>query len=54
MAGPVRVPEQAGLGKAKITLSFRDGNEGKAAPATFAIPIVEAQPKHKLEKRTLP
>jgi hypothetical protein len=35
----VRVPEQAGNGKAKVTLSFPDWKEGKVIPATVEIPI---------------
>jgi hypothetical protein len=41
----VRVPDEAGSGKAKVTLSFADWKEGKVAPATFEVPIVEAGAK---------
>jgi hypothetical protein len=35
----VRVPEGVGKGKAKITLSFPDGKEGKVTPATVEVPV---------------
>jgi hypothetical protein len=38
----VGVPDEAGNGKAKVTLSFPDWREGEVAPATFEVPIVEA------------
>jgi hypothetical protein len=38
----VRVPEEAGSGKAKVTYSFDGWKEGKVAPATIEIPIVDA------------
>jgi hypothetical protein len=41
----VRVPEEAGLGKAKITLSFPDWKEGRVAPATYEVTVVDAEPK---------
>jgi len=41
----VRVPAEAGEGKAKVTLSFPDWKEGKVAPATFEIPVVEPAKK---------
>ena len=39
----MRVPEGAGKGKAKATLSFPDWKEGKVAPATFELPILEPE-----------
>jgi hypothetical protein len=39
----VRVPSEAGNGKAKITLTFPDWKESKVAPATFEVPIVDAK-----------
>jgi hypothetical protein len=39
----VRVPDEAGLGKAKVTLSFPDWAEGQVAPATFEVPIAEPE-----------
>ncbi len=39
----MRVPDQAGKGKAKITLSFPDWNEGNVAPAQFEVPIIEPE-----------
>jgi hypothetical protein len=38
----VRVPKEAGNGKAKVTLSFPDWKEGKVEPATFEIGIGKA------------
>jgi hypothetical protein len=37
----VRVPEEAGKGKAKVTLSFAAWKEGKVAPGTFEVPIAD-------------
>jgi hypothetical protein len=37
----VRVPDEAGLGIAKMTMSFEDWKEGKVAPATAEVPVVE-------------
>jgi hypothetical protein len=39
----VRVPDEAGLGIAKMTMSFDDWKAGKVAPATVEIPIVETK-----------
>jgi hypothetical protein len=36
---PVRVPEEAGNGTAKVTLSFPDWKEGKVAPSIVKIPL---------------
>jgi hypothetical protein len=41
----VRVPEAAGKGKAKVTLSFPDWKDGRVGAATFAIPIAETVEK---------
>src|SRR5262249_5731679 len=41
----VRVPAEAGKGKAKVTLSFPDWKEVKICPATFELPIVEFRPE---------
>jgi hypothetical protein len=38
----VRVPDEAGSGNAKVTVSFPGWKEGKVAPATFELPIAEA------------
>jgi hypothetical protein len=40
----VRVPEDAGKGKAKVMLSFAAWKEAKVAPATFELPIEDAAP----------
>jgi hypothetical protein len=37
------VPPDAGNGKAKITLSFPDWKEGKVAPTTLQVPIVDGK-----------
>jgi hypothetical protein len=38
---PVRVPKDAGQGKAKITLSFPAWTDGQVVPATVEVPIVD-------------
>jgi hypothetical protein len=38
----VRVPDEAGAGKAKITFSFDAWKEGKVASTTIEVPIIEA------------
>jgi hypothetical protein len=43
----VRVPEQAGVGEAKVTLSFDAWKEGKVAPSTVTIPVREPEPDKK-------
>jgi hypothetical protein len=43
----VRVPADAGKGKAKVTVSFPAWKEGKVAPATFELPILEKAPPGK-------
>jgi hypothetical protein len=35
----VRVPSDAGNGKAKVTLSFPDWEDGKVTPVTFEVAI---------------
>jgi hypothetical protein len=37
----VRVPDEAGNGKAKVRLSFPDWKDGEVASATFELPIAE-------------
>ena len=39
----MRVPEEAGNGKAKVTYSFDAWKEGKVRPTTIEIPIKEAE-----------
>ncbi len=41
----VRVPEEAGLGVAKVHLSFDAWKAGHVAPATLEVPLVEPKPK---------
>lgn len=45
----MRVPDEAGAGKAKVTLSFADWKGGKVSPATFEVAIVD--PDHKAETK---
>jgi RNA polymerase sigma factor (sigma-70 family) len=42
--GPVPVPADAATGKAKVTVSFPAWKAGKVAPATFAVPVIDAPP----------
>jgi len=37
---PVRVPDEAGNGSAKVTVSFPDWKEARVAPATYRLRIV--------------
>ncbi|HEV3258344.1 MAG TPA: sigma-70 family RNA polymerase sigma factor [Gemmataceae bacterium] len=39
--GPVRVPNEAGVGKAKVTFSFGAWKGAKVAPTTVEIPVVQ-------------
>jgi RNA polymerase sigma factor (sigma-70 family) len=48
--GPVRVPDEAGLGVAKVAMTFADWKEARVAPATAEIPVVDTAP----EKNTKP
>jgi hypothetical protein len=41
--GPVRVPDEAGSGMAKLTFSFQKWREGKVASSTLELPIVEPE-----------
>jgi hypothetical protein len=45
----VRVPEEAGLGKAKVTFSFDSWKEGKVAPSSVEIPVAQPKPEKKTE-----
>ncbi len=38
----MRIPDAAGKGAAKVTLSFPDWKEGKVTPAAVKIPIEES------------
>jgi hypothetical protein len=42
--GPVRAPDEAGLGIATLKLSFPDWKEGRVVPATAEIRVVERGP----------
>jgi hypothetical protein len=48
---PVRVPEEAGEGKAKVTLSFPDWEGAKVAPATIDVPIQSPEPAEESRPR---
>jgi hypothetical protein len=43
----VRAPAEAGKGKAKVKLSFEAWKEGKVAPATLEVPVVDGGPQAK-------
>jgi WD40 repeat protein len=47
----VRVPDEAGPGSAKVTLSFDAWKEGQVAPSTATVPVVEPRPKEKVAQR---
>ena len=40
----MRVPEEAGLGMAKVTFRFDGWKEGRVAPATIELPVVRPKP----------
>jgi hypothetical protein len=42
--GPVRVPNEVGVGEAKVTLSFDTWKEAKVAPSTITILVREPEP----------
>jgi hypothetical protein len=48
--GPVRVPEEATLGKAKVTFSFDAWKESHVAPSTWEFTVVKADDKKTVEK----
>jgi hypothetical protein len=48
--GPVRVPAEATLGKAKVTFSFDAWKEGHVAPSTWEYTVVKPEPKDKEKK----
>jgi hypothetical protein len=41
--GPVQVPPEAGLGKAKVTFSFETWTEGRVRPSTAELPVVDSE-----------
>jgi hypothetical protein len=41
----VRVPDDAGVGKAKVAFSFDAWKGAKVAPSTVEIPVVEPEEK---------
>jgi hypothetical protein len=41
--GPVRVPQEAGLGKAKVTFPFETWTEGRVRPSTTELPVVDSE-----------
>jgi hypothetical protein len=48
----VRVPEQAGNGKAKVTVSFPDWKEGKVAPAELEVALAPGAKSSTVQTRT--
>jgi RNA polymerase sigma factor (sigma-70 family) len=48
--GPVRVPEEAGTGKARVTFSFDAWKGAKVAPTTVEIPVEDLQEEKKGDK----
>jgi hypothetical protein len=47
----VRVPDEAGLGKAKVTYSFDAWKEGKVAPSAIELPVVTPEPPKKAQAK---
>lgn len=41
----MRVPSEAGKGKAKVTLSFPDWKDVHVYPATYEVPVVDPEPR---------
>jgi hypothetical protein len=41
----VRVPDEAGIGMAKVAVSYPNSKVGPVAPTTFEIPIKDPPPK---------
>jgi hypothetical protein len=41
----VRVPENAGIGIAKVTLAYPGWKDRRVTPAMFEIPVKDASPK---------
>jgi hypothetical protein len=41
----VRVPDEVGLGMAKVKLSFSDWREGQVVPAIVEMRVVDEEPK---------
>ena len=42
--GPVRVPEDIGVGKAKMTISFPDWKGAKVTAMTVEVPVKDPEP----------
>jgi len=47
----VRVPDDAGHGKAKVTYSFDAWKEGAVAPSTIKIPVKGPSVEEKTDKK---
>jgi hypothetical protein len=47
----VRVPDDAGTGKAKVLVRFDDWAEGKVIPAVFEIPVIDPGPETKVDEK---
>jgi hypothetical protein len=39
----VRVPDEAGIGTAKVTLSFDGWQGGRVAPSTLDVPVIDQE-----------
>jgi hypothetical protein len=46
---PLRVPEEVGLGKAKVTISFPDWRGAKVAATTLEVPVKDSEPGRQKE-----
>jgi hypothetical protein len=47
----VRVPEEAGLGIAKLTYSFASWKEGRVTSTTIEVPVVAGEPEDQSKKK---
>jgi len=47
----VRVPDEAGLGKAKVTFSFDSWKEGQVARTTIELPVSRPQADKKIDSK---
>jgi hypothetical protein len=48
----VRVPDDAGTGKAKVVVRFDDWADGKVVPAVFEIPVIDPGPEAKANEKS--
>lgn len=45
----MRAPDEAALGKAKVTYSFDAWKDGRVAPSTIELPVAEPKPDKKAD-----